>query len=94
LSFEPDKDRIIHMTDSIWEELVRRYRALTEKRRIEREREKEEAAKPTPRYCSFCREPTTSKRMFWGDENWSLLICETCVATAAASFAEHRGGST
>jgi hypothetical protein len=83
-------DGLVLDNDESWQEACRRHKVLTEERRAKREREKLEAAKPTTRYCSFCHEPTTIERMFWGDETGYPLICDVCVAAAATAIAEHK----
>ena len=72
-------------TDESWMEACRRYKALKDERRAEREKEKEQAAKPKPRYCLFCREPESTERIFVG--HGVFLICEKCIAEAAAVVA-------
>jgi hypothetical protein len=44
--------------------------------------------KPKVRYCLFCNEPQSTKRIFVGDRFW--IICENCIAEAAAIVADQR----
>jgi ClpX C4-type zinc finger len=88
MTFVPDQDGKIQMTDAVWAELCRRYKTLTDQRRAEREREREEAAKPRPPRCMFCGEAKSPQRIMVG--NGSRLICEQCVAESAAIVAEQR----
>lgn len=95
MTFEPDENGKIHLTDARWEELWRRYKMVTEERRAERKREQLEAleaAKPKPRCCSFCIEPIPDGCLSYGDR--TLWICETCITTAAAAIAQHRASTT
>jgi hypothetical protein len=79
-------------TDESWMEACRRYEAYSDERRANREKEKQEAAeaaaKPNVRYCLFCNEPESTKRIFVGDGFW--IICENCIAEAAAMVADQR----
>ena len=84
-------------SDESWMEACRRYKAFTDERRANRGKEKqaaaeaaaEAAAKPKVRHCWFCREPTSTKRIFVGDG--ALVICEICIAEAATIVAVQRG---
>jgi hypothetical protein len=79
-------------TDESWMEACRRYEAYSDERRANREKEKQEAAgaaaKPKVRYCLFCNEPESTKRIFVGDGFW--IICENCISEAAAIVAHQR----
>jgi hypothetical protein len=74
LTFEPDENGKIHVTDDIWAELCRRYKQFADERRAECQKEKEEAAKPTPRCRSFCRKPSSLERIMWGTDRWTLML--------------------
>jgi len=75
-------------------EACRLYQAMLDERSAEREREKEEEAKPRVARCNFCREPASPERILvdaGGDGCEGIwCICETCVANAAAVIAEQR----
>jgi hypothetical protein len=43
-----------------------------------------------PRQCVFCDEPETSKRIFISDYYGLWLICNRCIAKAAALIARRR----
>jgi hypothetical protein len=80
--------------DDSWQEACRRYKMLHDEQRRERrerreQREREEREGKV-RHCSFCREPTSTERFFYGDQFDFPLICEVCVAEAAAVFAKQR----